>query len=121
MTELEKVKKIAGFLDAKKAYDIIPLDLGGATIIAEYFVICSAGSSVQMKALYDAVCEGMAKEGCPPERVEGLRNDGWMVVDFGGVMLHIFSRQMRDFYGLENLWADAQKVNLDSILRKDMM
>ena len=112
MTEIEKVKRAAELLDSKKAYDIVALDLCGSTIIAEYFVICTAGSTPQMNALYDAVCEGMAKDGCPPLHVEGIKNAGWIVVDFDGVMVHIFSRQMRDFYGLDNLWADAKKIDL---------
>ena len=115
MTDIEKVYKLAGFLDDKKARDIIALDLGGATIIADYFVICTAGSTPQMNALYDAACEGMASIGCPPDRVEGIKNAGWMIVDFGGVMLHIFSTQMRDFYGLDNLWAEAEKIEIETI------
>ena len=121
MTDIEKVYKLAGFIDDKKARDIIALDLGGTTIIADYFVICTAGSTPQMNALNDAACEGMASLGCRAEHVEGIKNAGWMIVDFGGVLLHIFSAQMRDFYGLEHLWADAQKINLDSVLRKDMI
>ena len=115
MTELEKVHKLAHILDMKKARNIIALDLGGATIIADYFVICSAGSPAQMHALYEAACEEMAKADCPPLRSEGMKNPDWALVDFGGVMLHIFSTQMRDFYGLDNLWAEAQKLDIDTI------
>ena len=67
MTDLEKVHKLAHILDMKKARNIIALDLGGATIIADYFVICSAGSPAQMHALYDAACEQML----PPRKVRG--------------------------------------------------
>lgn len=113
MTDLEKVHKLAHILDMKKARNIIALDLGGATIIADYFVICSAGSPAQMHALYDAAYEEMAKEGCPPEKCEGMKNPDWALIDFGGVILHIFSTKMRDFYGLDNLWADAVKIDID--------
>ena len=58
------------------------------------------------------------REGCPPLRVEGIKIAGWIVVDFDGVMVHIFSRQMRDFYGLDNLWADAKKIDLGLIPEK---
>ena len=114
MTDLEKVHKLAHILDMKKARNIIALDLGGATIIADYFVICSAGSPAQMHALYDAACEQMTQIGCPPEKCEGMKNPDWALIDFGGVMLHIFSTQMRDFYGLDNLWADAVKIDIDT-------
>lgn len=115
MTELEKVHYLAKILDSKKGRNIIALDLKGATIIADYFVICTAGSPAQMHALYEAACEEMAKAGNPPERTEGMKNPDWALVDFGGVMLHIFSTNMRDFYGLDNLWAEAEKIEIETI------
>ncbi len=115
MTELEMTHKIVEIIDMKKARNIIALDLCGATIIADYFVICTAGSPAQMSALYDAACEEMAKIGCPPVKSEGMKNPDWVLVDFGGVMLHIFSTGMRDFYGLDNLWADAVKLDIKTI------
>ncbi len=115
MTELEKVHKLAKILDMKKARNIIALDLCGATIIADYFVICTAGSPAQMSALFETACEEMTKLGEPPVKCEGMKNPDWALVDFGGVVLHIFSTQMRDFYGLDNLWADAVKIDLDLI------
>lgn len=115
MTDIEKVHKLAKILDSKKGRNIIALDLKGATIIADYLVICSAGSPAQMHALYEAACEEMAKAVCPPVRSEGMKNPDWALVDFGGVMLHIFSMQMRDFYGLDNLWAEAEKIEIETI------
>ena len=115
MTEIEKVHKLAEILDGKKGRNIIALDLKGATIIADYFVICTAGSPAQMHALYEAACEEMTKLDCPPTRSEGMKNPDWALVDFDGVMLHIFSTQMRDFYGLDNLWAEARKIEINTI------
>ena len=115
MTDLEKVHKLAEILDSKKGRNIIALDLKGATIISDYFVICSAGSPAQMHALSDAACEDTAKIDSPPVRSEGMKNPDWALVDFGGVMLHIFSMQMRDFYGLDNLWAEAEKIEINTI------
>lgn len=115
MTELQKVHALAKILDSKKGRNIIALDLGGATIIADYFVICTAGSPAQMHALYEAACEEMAKLDSPPVKCEGMKNPDWALVDFGGVMLHIFSTQMRDFYGLDNLWAEAIKIEIETI------
>lgn len=115
MTDLEKLHKLVTIIDGKKARNIIALDLKGATIIADYFVICTAGSPAQMHAIYDAACEEMAKENMPPVRTEGMKNPDWALVDFDGVMLHIFSTNMRDFYGLDNLWAEAEKIEIDTI------
>lgn len=115
MTDLEKVEKLAKILDMKKARNIMALDLCGSTIIADYFVICTAGSPSQMSALCDAACEEMTKAGCPPVKCEGTKNPDWALIDFCGVILHIFSTNMRDFYGLDNLWADAKKLELELI------
>ena len=115
MTDLEKVHALVKILDNKKGRNIIALDLGGATIIADYFVICSAGSPAQMHALYEAACEEMAKLDSPPVKCEGMKNPDWALVDFAGVMLHIFSTQMRDFYALDNLWAEATKIEIETI------
>ena len=115
MTEREKLDKLVSFIDAKKAHNIVALDLCGATVIADYFVICTAGSPAQMSAIYNAACEEMAKIGCPAEKSEGMKNPDWVLVDFGGIMLHIFSAKMRDFYGLDNLWADAVRLETNTI------
>ncbi len=115
MTQLEKVHKLVEILDMKKATDIIALNLNGATIIADYFVICTARSNPQMHALFEAASEGMLALGCEIDHSEGTRNPDWALIDFGGVILHIFSSQMRDFYGLDNLWADAVKVDIKTI------
>ena len=117
MTQIEKVYTLVDILDMKKASDIIALDLKGATIIADYFVICTANSSPQMHALFEAACEKMLEKGCHFTHSEGTKNPDWALVDFDGVMLHIFSRNMRDFYGLDSLWADAQKLDISSALR----
>ena len=115
MTDIQKVHKLVEILDSKKGRNIIALDLKGATIIADYFVICTAGSPAQMHALYEYACDEMAKADCLPTRTEGMKNPDWALIDFDGVMLHIFSTQMRDFYGLDNLWADAVKIEIETI------
>ncbi len=67
-----------------------------------------------MHALYEYACDEMAKAECLPTRTEGMKNPDWALIDFEGVMLHIFSTQMRDFYGLDNLWAEAEKIDIDT-------
>ena len=106
MTSNEMVKKIARFLSEKKAKDIMALE------IREYFVIASGGSDTQVKALSDAVEEGLSALGEEPRRIEGYQSGMWIVLDYYDVIVHIFHEQAREFYGLERLWADAPRVEL---------
>ena len=106
---------VARFLDEKIAKDISILNISNVSSFADYFVICTAGSPAQMHALYEAACEEMAKLDSPPVKCEGMKNPDWALVDFGGVMLHIFSTQMRDFYGLDNLGAEATTIEIETI------
>ena len=86
------------------------LDLRGTTIVADYFVICSGTSERQLKALVDALMEQMDAEKMPALRVEGSPESGWILVDFGGVIVHIFSPERRAYYRLEQLWSGAKVV-----------
>ncbi len=96
----------------KKASDIEVLDIGGLTIIADYFVICSASSHLQAQALADTLIEKAAERGETLLRAEGLREGAWVLLDFGSVVVHIFKKDIREFYALERLWADAGRVEL---------
>lgn len=112
MTSNEMVKKIARFLSEKKAKDIIALEIRELTTIGDYFVIASGGSDTQVKALSDAVEEGLSALGEEPRRIEGYQSGMWIVLDYYDVIVHIFHEQAREFYGLERLWADAPRVEL---------
>jgi len=114
LTDKEKVYKLVEILDMKKARNIIALDLMGATIIADYFVICTAGSQNQLRALFEACCDESVKAGFAPLRSEGIKNNDWALIDFDGVMVHIFSAQMRDFYALDSLWGEARKIEIET-------
>lgn len=109
----EKVICFAETLNDKKASDIEALDISGLTIIADYFLICSAQSQLQAQALSDALSDKAAEIGEELLRVEGLREGNWVLMDFGNVVVHIFKKDIRDFYGLERLWADAERLELD--------
>ncbi len=110
----------AGTLYDKKAKDIEVLDIGGLTIIADYFVICSTSSALQSQAVADALIEKAEEVGESLLRVEGLREGSWVLLDFGNVVVHIFKKDIRDFYGLERLWGDAERVSLPFIEEKGM-
>ena len=103
---------IAGALDNKKGQDIKVLETGRLTTLADYFVICTAGSTTQVKALADA-CEETAKQlGELPHHIEGHRGGVWTLLDFSSVVVHVFMEEARQFYDLERLWADAVPVEL---------
>ena len=98
---------LAELLDAKKAEDIILLDVSKQTILAETFVVCSGRSPAQIRMLADEAEQYMAKHGILKKRIEGYREARWIVVDFGDILVHIFHREERKFYDIERLWKDG--------------
>ncbi len=94
----------------KKASRIVLLDLRGISLIADYFLICSGDSERQLQAIADEVLDKTEQEQAPPRRIEGTAESGWILMDFGSVVLHIFSLAQRDHYQLERLWSAARTV-----------
>jgi ribosome-associated protein len=86
------------------------LDLRGLTTIADYFVVCTAESERQLRAVANAIDEELLKNGSRPPRMEGSPETGWVLLDFSDVIVHIFSPEQREFYRLERLWKQAQPV-----------
>ena len=101
---------IAEILDSKKARDIKVLHVEDKTVIAEYFVICTGNSSTQVKALAGEVEYRTELRGLSPYSVEGRDNNSWILLDYSNVIVHIFSREAREFYNLEKLWAECEEV-----------
>lgn len=93
-----------------KATDVVVLGIRDLTTIADYFVICTADNERQMRAIQRDIDEGMGEQGVPPRRVEGTADSGWILMDFGDVIAHIFSKEERLFYSLDKLWSAAQPV-----------
>lgn len=111
MTTKELSEKICGLLDSKKAEDITVLSVEHLTIIADYFVIATARSTAQAKALEEVVEEKLSKEdGIEPLRVDGVKEGRWVVIDYGGVIVHVFNDETRVMYCLDKLWADGNNV-----------
>lgn len=109
---MKQAEKIAQALYDKKARDIQVLDISELTSLGEYFVICTCGSSVQVKACADEVEEKMAEEGIHPAHREGYQSGDWILMDYGTVIVHIMQKQTREFYDLERLWSDAKQVEI---------
>jgi len=91
----------------KKASDIVLLEVGGLTTVADYFVICSGSSERQLGAVADGVTEGLKKEGVPLVGREGAAGSHWLLLDFGAVIVHVMAAPERDYYQLERLWSQA--------------
>jgi len=104
-----EVQVVVDALDDKRAVDIAVLDLRAASETLDWFILASGESSLQLKALEDAVREGMKKAGHYPKGVEGP-SARWVLIDYGTVVVHVMSPEAREFYDLEGLWADAERV-----------
>jgi ribosome-associated protein len=96
----------------RKAYDLVVLETGGMSSIADYFVICSGRSDTQVQAIAEAVEAHMAGRGERPLSVEGLPHGQWVLMDYGDVVVHVFYVPVREFYDLERLWLRAPRVEL---------
>lgn len=103
-------------LDSHKATDIKVLDVTGVTSIADWFLLASGGSANQVRSFCDYVEEALAKEGHHPLRTEGYQTGDWITLDYGDLMIHLFRREVRQFYDLERLWTDAAAVDIEAYL-----
>ena len=98
---------------SKKATDLVALDLRDLEGVSDYFLICSAGSDVQVKAVAEAVEEKLRAAGERPWHVEGLEGRRWVLLDYVQMVVHVFHQKTREYYMLDRLWGDAGKVELD--------
>lgn len=94
----------------KKAQDIVLLDVRGVASFTDYFVICSGSSERQLRAIADAIDEELSKRGVEPYKREGTPADGWVLLDYSDVVVHLFAPEQRSFYGLEKLWERGRIV-----------
>lgn len=105
--ERANVLRLLHVLDDKKAIDIIAMDVADKTIVADWFVICSGASVLQVKAICDEVLDKYEEIGLTLRRKEGYTEGRWIVLDFGYVLLHIFYPEEREYYNIERLWTDG--------------
>jgi ribosome-associated protein len=96
----------------RKAYDLVVLEVGQVSSIADYFVICSGRSDTQVQAIAEAIEAHLGRQGVRPLSVEGTAHGQWVLMDYGDVIVHIFYVPVREFYDLERLWARAERVEL---------
>ena len=116
LTSQEVMEHIVRALDSKKARDITVLKTDKVSVLAEYFVICTAGSPAQIKSLSDETGKRLSELDEAPRRVEGYRAGGWVLMDYHTVIVHVFTRDARQFYNLDKLWSEAEEVDIAPLL-----
>ena len=105
--ELPKPITIAEIASEKKGQDIVLMDMRKVSNVCDWFVIISAGSTRAIKALARAIDKGLSQKKVKSLRIEGRNDPFWVLLDYGDTVVHIFHKDMREFYGLERLWSDA--------------
>jgi len=105
--------QISNIILSKKGYDIRILDLRGLTTIADYFVICSADSDVQVKSIADEIDNKLGKRGIKCYHKEGYEGLNWVLLDYFDVVVHVFKKESREYFSLERLWGDAPTEIID--------
>lgn len=108
----EKAKELALILDSRKAMDIRLLDVCGISSVTDYFLICTGTSSRHVMALADYVEDGMGRLELVRRHKEGHRTGDWIILDCSDIVVHIFTKDTRDYYGLERIWRDARDIEL---------
>ncbi len=109
------VLKSVKFLDDKKAENIVILDLRGVANISDYFIVATAANGPHLKSLSDGLQRLCKNEQYEGYRAAGTGDSGWVIVDYDGVMVHVFSFEMRSLYDLEKLWKDAKRIALPKV------
>ena len=118
MESKELAMQIAKLLDSKKATRVKVLKVRDLTVLADYFVIATATSSTQLRAMGDEVEYKLSQAGVEPHHVEG-KATGWLCLDYGTVVIHLLERKQRDYYQLERLWGDGEKQDITSLLEAE--
>lgn len=102
--------RIADILSETPASDTVVLDIRGLSTFSDFFVICSGENERQLRAIAEKLQEELREEGIRPQRVEGTPRSGWIVLDYNDAIVHVFDSELRDFYKMERLWAEAPRL-----------
>jgi ribosome-associated protein len=103
---------VSRFALERKAYDLVVMEVGDLTSIADYFIVCSGRSDRQVQSIAQGIEENLRGMGVRPHSVEGAARGQWLLMDFSDVIVHIFYEPVREFYDLEGLWSDAPRAQL---------
>jgi ribosome-associated protein len=108
LTTEERLCIIVEAAESKKAENIEVLDLEGRSLMADYFVVCSGGSTLQIRGIVDGILDVLAQNGMKHPRIEGYAESKWVLVDAGDVVVHVFAKDEREFYDLESIWRGVE-------------
>jgi ribosome-associated protein len=109
----KKVRRAAHAARDKKALDVVVLDVRAVSSVGSYFLVCSGRSSTHLDTIADAIRADLKAEGYRPQHAEGTAASGWVLLDYGDVLAHVFLEETRVYYALERLWGDAPAVTLE--------
>jgi ribosome-associated protein len=98
--------------EEKKAKDIVILEMKKVTTFTEYFVIVSGNSNIHVQSITDGILEELKKKKILLNHIEGYKEANWILLDYGEVIVHVFQREIRDYYQLEELWGDAKRIKI---------
>ena len=118
MLPIEIAEKIIKALDEKKGMDICMIATTQVTVVADYFIIVNGTSNTHVKSLADEVEDALTKEGVNASHDEG-KATGWILLDYDSVVVHVFTKESREYYNLEKLWADGEIVDISSLVTAD--
>ncbi|MDE6780280.1 MAG: ribosome silencing factor [Ruminococcus sp.] len=119
MVQNEKLEFIIRTLDLKKGEDIQALEVADLTILADYFVIVNGTSNTHARTLADEVEFQLSQKDIEPLRRESDTGNTWIILDYGDILVHVFSKEQRQFYNLDGLWADGQPIDISSLLIRE--
>lgn len=112
LSQEETLKIIVKSLDMKKAESIKVLKIDKISSLADYFVIAGGGADIHARTLTDEAEMKLKASGRVPNNTQGTPNCGWYILDYGDIVVHIFSREQKEFYSLERLWADGEEIDI---------
>lgn len=115
MNNKELVKIIYNAIEDRKGEDIRVLDISGVSVMADYFIIASGNNKNQVQAIADNVNEAMLENRLELKQTEGYNTAGWILMDYGDIIVHVFSKEERLFYDLERIWRDGKTVEIEEI------
>lgn len=115
MDNKEVLKAAYEAIADKKGENTRIIDISQISVIADYFIVTNGNNNNQVQAIADNVEEELGKMGITPRQIEGYRTAGWILMDFGSVIVHVFSKEDRLFYDLERIWSDGRQVDIEEI------
>ncbi|MFV0464867.1 MAG: ribosome silencing factor [Lachnospiraceae bacterium] len=115
MNSITLAKLACAALDEKKAEDVKVIDISEISVMADYFIVANGSNQNQLLAMKDAVDEAMHKEGISPKQIEGNNHSSWILMDYGDIIVHLFSKEDRLFYDLERIWRDGKIMGISDL------